>query len=396
MSTSHSDAVAAVPAGQPREVSVLDLALVILRHRLLVFGLPSAVAAAALAVSFLMPLKFTANAQMLLPQQQQSGAAALLGSLGGLAGAAAGAALKNPADQWIGFLKSRTVQDAMIERFHLRERYEAEYLFQARNTLGGSSVFTSGKDGMIDIAVTDREPKMAADMANAYIEELQKLSKTLAVSEAAQRRVFFEGQLKDAKDNLIKAETALRSSGINESALKTTPEAAVTALAQLRAQVTAAEVKVSVMRGQVTQTNPEFQVALSELSSLRDQLARVERNDSSASQKSGAEYISRYRDFKYYETLFELMARQYELAKSDEAKDGALIQVVDAALIPEWKSGPKRGLITVLTFMMTLTFTVIYVLLREAARNAARQNAAIAGKFQQLRQLLRPGRSATP
>lgn len=387
MSNALSDANAA-----PRQVSVLDLALVLLKHKRLVLGLPTAVAALTLGVTFLLTPKFTADAQMMLPQQQQSGAAALLGSLGGLAGAAAGAALKNPADQWIGLLKSRTVQDAMIARFKLRERYEVEYQFQARQTLSGNSVFTAGKDGLIDIAVTDTDPKTSADMANAYIEELQRLSKTLAVSEAAQRRVFFEGQLKDAKNNLVKAETALRGSGINESALKTSPEAAVAGLAQLRAQVTAAEVKVSVMRGQMTSNNPELQLALSELGSLRSQLARVERADGESAGKAGAEYVSRYRDFKYYETLFELMARQFELAKSDEAKDGALIQVVDPAQVPEWKSSPKRGLITALVFMMALTFTVIYVLLREAARNAALQDAQVASKLQLLRRQLRPGR----
>lgn len=366
---------------------MVDILLTLLAHKRLVLGLPLVVALVALGGTFLMRPAFTANAQLMVPQQQQSTAAALLGSLGGLAGAA-GAALKNPADQWIGLLKSRTVQDAMIQRFGLRERYEAEFQFQARTALSGNTVISAGKDGLIDIAVTDHDPKTAAAMANAYIEELQKLSKTLAVTEAAQRRVFFEGQFKDAKDNLIKAETALRGSGINESALKTSPEAAVSGLAQLRAQVTASEVKVSVMRRQMTANNPELQLAESELGSLRGQLARVQQADSDAATRTGGEYVSRFREFKYYETLFELMARQYELAKADEAKDGALIQVVDEAQVPEWKSSPKRGLITVLTFMMVLTFTIIYVLLREAARNAARADAVVASKLQRLKAAL--------
>lgn len=389
MHQSQENPLLEVPASPSEEISILDLALVLARRRKLLLGLPPAAGALALAASFLITPTFVASTRIMLPQQQQSSAAALLGSLGGFAGAAAGAAIKNPADQWIGLLKSRTVQDALISRYKLRERYAVEFQFLARNKLSNKTTINAGKDGLISIEVADHDPKIAAQMADTYVDELRKLSTVLAVTEAAQRRVFFETQLKDTKDNLIKAETTLRRSGVGESLLKTRPEVAAAGVAQLKAQVTAAEVRVSVMQGQMTPNNPEMQLAQSQLSSLRAQLARVERDDSNATGGSDAEYISRYRDFKYYETLFELMARQYELARSDEAKEGALIQVVDHAQIPELKSSPKRGMIALIAFAGTLTLTILYIFLAESATKTTREDPVHSKKLRQLKNLLR-------
>jgi uncharacterized protein involved in exopolysaccharide biosynthesis len=372
------------------EVSLLDLALVLFAHRWLVLGVPLGVALLVLGLSFLIPPKFAATTQIMLPQQQQSGAAALLGSLGGLGGGLGGAAgaiagLKNPADQWIGLLKSRTVQDGMVARFHLRERYVATYQFQARQTLEGLTQIKSGKDGLISISVEDTDPATATAMADAYIDELQKLSKTLAVTEAAQRRLFFETQLKEAKEQLIQAEVALRQSGVSESVLKTSPDAAVAVLAQIKAQVAAAEVKVAVLRGQFTADSAELKQAQLELASVRAQLTKAEQNDPKSAQGSGSEYVTRYREFKYQETLFELLARQFEMAKADEAKDGATIQVVDKATLPEWKSSPKRGMMTVLAGVLSLILCTAFVLIRQALRNARERDPVFAEKLKKLR-----------
>jgi tyrosine-protein kinase Etk/Wzc len=367
------------------EISWLDVALVLRQNLMILLVFPVVAGLLALAVSFLITPAFMASAKIMPPQQQQSTAAALLGSLGGLAGAAGAAGLKNPADQWIGLLKSRTIADAMVARFDLRTRYDSEFQFQARNALAGSTSINAGKDSLITIEVIDKDPKMAAEMADAYVEELQKISKTLAVSEAAQRRLFFEGQLNDAKKNLVEAETTLRASGVNASILKTNPEAAVGAIAQIKAQIASAEVQLSVMRGYLNSGSSEMQRALTELSSLRAQLTKADQKDSAADAASGSDYVGKYRNFKYYETLFELMARQYELAKADEAKDGALIQVVDAAQIPEWKTSPKRGVIAALTTVLALILAIAYVLARQSLMSAALKNPDFAAKLSALR-----------
>lgn len=345
------------------EVSLLDIAITLgSRIRLLCLA-PLVAGALTVGASFLMKPVYTAEAQI-MPPQQQSTAAALLGSLGGglasLGGSLAG--LKNPSDQWIALLKSRTIADALIDQYKLMDLYESEYRFLARESLDRSTRITSGKDGLITIEFDDVDPKRAAAVVTSYITELGELSKSLAVGEAAQRRVFFEKQLSDAKDNLTKAEEALRASGINTSVLKTSPDSAVAGLAQLKAQVTAQEVAVSVMRQSMTDNSIELQRALAELSSLRAQLARFDKTDIAAANAQGSSYVEKYRNFKYYETLFELMARQFELAKADEARDGALIQVVDAAEVPEYKSKPKRGMMGAIAAVGTFFLTALYIL----------------------------------
>jgi uncharacterized protein involved in exopolysaccharide biosynthesis len=364
---------------QDDEISLVEIVIELKRRARFIVLSPLLVGLLSFAGTYLITPTFTAAAQLLPPQQQQGAAAALLGSLSGLAGGMAGAAagLKNPGDQWVGLLKSRTVADALIKRFNLKEYYEKEFYFETRKKLEDNSKITAGKDSLIDIEVVDKDPKLAAELANAYVEELQNLSKTLAVSEASQRRVYFENQLKDAKDNLIKAETALRNSGVNASALKTNPEAALGGIAELKARITAAEVNLNVLRDSMTANSPAVKQATAELSSLRQQLRNAEASDVQA-QGDGGAYVQKFRDFKYYETLFEMMAKQYELAKADEAKDGALIQVVDAAQVPEWKSAPKRAVIAVISTILTLLLTILYVLIEPGLARLRAQTAQAA------------------
>lgn len=352
------------------EWSLIDITSILRTKLLILIAVPMVATGCAFAATYLIAPTFTASAQ-LMPPQQQSSASTLLGSLGSLAGAVAGGSiggLKNPSDQWVGLLKSRRIADALVERFKLQEIYESRYRVHARDALGSNSRIAAGKDGLIDIEVDDTSPERAALIANAYIEELQSLMKKLAVTEASQRRLFFEGQLKDAKDNLIKAETALKQGGINLSVLKTSPDASVSALAQLQAQVTAQEVTVSVMRNSMTSNNPDLRRAMTELNTLKQQLARVERADPAAATQDGGAYVSRFREFKYYETLFELVARQYELAKADEARDGTIIQVVDVAVAPELKSKPKRVLIAAVSGLAALMACIIFVFVNSALR----------------------------
>ena len=358
-----------VPASN--EVSLLDLAQIVADNlKLLTVG-PLAVGVTALAISFAIPPTYTAATKFLPPQQQQSLAAGMLsslGALGGLAGAAAG--LKNPADQYVAYLKSNSVQDALIERFKLQERYDEEFKVDTRKELSQNARITAGKDGIITIEVDDKQSQISAELANAHIEELQKLLGRLAVTEAQQRRLFFEKQLKQTQDKLTQAEQALRSSGVNASALKSNPQAAVTAVAQLQAQVTAQEVKVASLRGYLTESAPDFKQAMTELGALRAQLNKLENSSSKAGDDS--DYVARYREFKYQETLFDLFAKQYELAKVDEAREGAVIQVLDVAQPPERKSKPKKALIAILATLGSGFALLLYVFMRHGLRNASR------------------------
>jgi tyrosine-protein kinase Etk/Wzc len=354
------------------EISLLDLLQVIVDNlRLLVLG-PLVCGLAALGISFSITPTFTAKTQFLPPQQQQSAAASMLaslGALGGLAGSAAG--IKSPVDQYIAFMKSVTVLDALIERFKLKEKYEAKLKSDARMALTGSVRIASGKDGLISIEVDDKDPKFAADLANAHVEELRNLLSRLAVTEAQQRRMFFEKQLQITKENLAKADSALKSSGINSSVLKSSPSSAVETVARLKAGISVQEVKLGSMRNYLTESAPEFKQALNELASLKTQLAKAEKEEPAS--QGASDYVARYREFKYQETMFELFAKQFELAKVDESREGAVIQVLDVAEAPEKKTKPKKATIAIIATLAS-GFTLLLLVVVRSALNNASQN----------------------
>jgi len=174
------------------EISLIGILQVLADNLRSLVLIPLAVGVIVLIASFAITPTFTATATFLPPQQQQSSAFGMLQSLGalsGLAGAAAG--IKNPTDQYIGFLRSNAVQGAVVARFDLKARYEVEYLQKARELLKAKSRISAGKEGLINVEFDDKDPKFAAEVANGYVEELGELLNRLAITEAQQRRVFF-------------------------------------------------------------------------------------------------------------------------------------------------------------------------------------------------------------
>lgn len=367
-------------------IDLLDLALPLLQHWKLLLVAPLLVGLAALGASYLIAPTFTSRTVFLPPQQQQSAAASALASLGalsGLAGAAAG--VKSPADQYVALLQSATVTDRLIDEFKLMQVYDSKYRFEARKALADNTRVSIGKkDGLITVEVDDVVPQRAADIANRHVDELRRLSAGLALTEAQQRRTFFGDQLKKTRDELIVAQQALQASGFNAGALKAEPRAAAESYARLKAEVTAAEVRLQTLRRSLADNATEVQQAQTLLGALRGQLSKAE---ASTNTPGSADYVSKYREFKYQETLFDLFSRQYEMARLDESREGALIQVVDVAKPAEHKSKPKRALIAVATTLLTLLALCIFVVMRHFWRqSAARPENAV--KLAQLRAAL--------
>jgi uncharacterized protein involved in exopolysaccharide biosynthesis len=344
-------------------LGLLDIVNALRQQARWLIAAPIVVGSLAFGGSYLIPPTFTATTTFLPPQQQQSAAAAALsqlGALGALAGAGAG--VKSPADQYIALMQSVTVSDRLLDKFDLMKVYEAKFRFEARKTLAKNVATSAGKrDGLISVSVDDTDPERAAAMANQYVQELRLLTNTLALSEAQQRRAFFEDHLKKTRDQLAQSQQALQQSGFNSGAMRTEPKLAADAYARLQAEVTNAEIKLQTLQRSLAESAPEIQQQRTLISALKGQLARVEVPNRDLS-NGNADYISKYRDFKYQESLFELFSRQYEMAKVDESREGALIQVIDAAQVPEWKSKPKRATLAVgaaaLAFLLTAAWAV--------------------------------------
>jgi uncharacterized protein involved in exopolysaccharide biosynthesis len=359
-------------------ISFVDFLVFVVKHRSLLISFPLLALVAATIIALLLPNWYTAAARMLPPQQSQTNAVAILGQLGALAGGAAQSlGVKNPNDIYIAMLKSNAVADSLIERFNLKAVYGEERLIDTRKELARNSMIYSTREGVITIEVEDQDPDRAAHMANAYIEELRNLTVRLAVSEASQRRLFFEIQVKKVKDDLTNAEHNLKA--FAQKAGLVSPEGqvglTVAAAAALRAQITAKEVQLSAVRTFATDSNPDVQRITHEIAGLRAELAKMEKNTNvergdvivpmGAATEIGLEYIRKYRDVKYYETLYGALARQLEIAKIDEAKDATLIQVLDAALPPEVKSKPRRFLIIAISTIVAGVLALVAIVLWE-------------------------------
>jgi len=356
------------------------------RIRLLVLG-PLAVGVLAFGAASLLRPTFTATTSFLPPQQSQTSAAAsAMASLGSLATLAGGTgALRTPADQYVAFLQSATVSDRIIDHFNLMQVYDAELRVDARNALSHRVRASVGKkDGLITVEVDDSTPQRAADIANRYVEELRRMTGTIAVTEAQQRRLFFEQQLTQTQKKLVQAQQAMQSSGVSEGALKAEPRAAAEGYARLKAELTAAEVRLQTLRGSLADPTSEVQQQLAAVAALRGQLGKLEQN---TDVQRGPDYITKYREFKYQETLFELYARQYELARVDESREGSLVQVVDPATPPERKSKPKRSVIALVATLLSALAMTITVLIRHAWRRSA-ADPATAGRIARLRSAL--------
>jgi tyrosine-protein kinase Etk/Wzc len=348
-----------------QQVHLLDV-LIILANRwrfILWFTLGAAILTT--IIVFLVPNKYTATTVVLPPNQNSSMSTALLGQLGGggplasLAGATLG--MRNSADMYVSLFRSRTVEDTLIQRFGLMSRYHEKNMVDARKKFEDRTTVVLGvKDGLIRINVTDRDPNFAAQLANAYVDEFRKHTDSLTITEASQRRAFFQQQLLEANDNLTRAEQGLKkteqSTGVLQ--LDSQARALIESAAVLRGQITAKEVQLQAMRSYVTEDNPQYMMAEQELDALKAQLSKVAGPGANTNAdidisktnipESGMEYMNNLRDVRYYETIADLIAKQFEAAKIDEARQGTL-EVSDIAVPPDKKSSPHRGLIAVVT-----------------------------------------------
>jgi len=391
---------------QPADgISLLDLAIVLAKHKRLIIGFPLAVTVIVIGLSFLIPNVYTATTRILPPQSSTSSASMLLGQLGALSGLAGGAAgVKSPSDLYIGMLKSRTVADKVIARFDLQKIYDEKLLSKTRSMLEQRTTITAGKDGIIAVDFDDEDPARAADIANAYADELMKLTTALAVTEASQRRLFFERQLVQAKDNLTRTEVAARQALQKGGLVKVDEQgrAMVETTARLRAQIAVKEVQMGTMRTFAAEGNPDLQRAQQELDALKREASRIEGASdfdpadfkAPGARNTGISNLGLLRDMKYYETVYELMAKQFELAKIDEAKDSSILQVIDKAILPDRKSKPKRLVAALVSAVIAGFIAIVWALVWEAA-DRAKGNPAQAERLRRLKSHFRLGRGST-
>lgn len=343
------------------DLNLVDLVRVVINRWRFVAAGALLIGAAAFGASFLMTPQFTAKTTF-LPPQGNSGSAlnAALSSLGPLAGLGAGAGNGKSAETYVAILNSRTVGDRLVEHHKLKELYKAKYQFEAFDALKSRTrIEYSRRDGIISLEFDDTDPVRAAKVANDYVNELKVLTSSMALTEAQRRRAFFEDQLNKAKKTLAEAQAALQGSGFDSGALRAEPRAAAEEYGRIKAQLTTIEVTLDAARSRLADSSPEVKGMAATASSLRQRLQALE-HETDPTRKQ--DYVSRYREFKYQEALYEQLAKQFEAARMEESREDNTIQVIDPALTPEWKSKPKRasiGLAATLIAALILSAAVI-------------------------------------
>jgi tyrosine-protein kinase Etk/Wzc len=404
---SFPDECSQQPSAPRQEVGLIEILTQLARRRWLIAKITATAMLAGTALALLLPVRYTALTRLMPPQQAQSAASMMMNqlaasgasSLAGIAGAGGGLSLKNPNDIYIGLLTSRPVADALIDRFGLKKAYGARDMTGARKKLAEYTAVATDKNGFIAVAVTDRDRHRAAEMANAYTAELRALSRNLAVTEASARRIFYEEQLTEARGALVRAELDFeqvqQKKGLVQ--LDAQAKAMIEGLALLRAQVAAREVEVQALRSYSTEHNPELELAEGELASLRAEAARLEQRNHSSGfgdlglrdvPGAGMEYLRAEHELKYRQAMYDMLMKQLDAARLDEAKDAAIIQVVEAAIEPDRRSSPKRALIIVLTTLLGLLSGCIVALILWWEELAPLYPRA-AGRIQELRNALR-------
>jgi tyrosine-protein kinase Etk/Wzc len=364
------------------EIYILDLLIILSRRRKFILWFTLGSAILAVIMTLLIPNRYTAETVVLPPGQNSSMSSALLGQLGGSGAlasvAGAGLGIKNPGDMYVSLFRGRTIEDSVVQRFGLMGRYRTKKLSEARTAFEVRSTVALGvKDGLIRISVTDRDPKLAAEIANGYVDEFRRLSANLAITEASQRRTFLQQQLLEANENLAAAEEAMKHTEQSTGVLQIDSQSRslIESAAILRAQIGAKEVQLQGMRSYATEDNPEIVEANQQLAALKAQLAQLSGKGGNSSSdfiipkgnipEAEMEYIRRLRDVKYYETIAELIAKQFEMAKLDEAREGAIIQVADMAVPPDTKSAPHRAFIVALMTLLAFFVGVLLVLVAD-------------------------------
>ena len=355
------------------DINFLDLLIALGQEKWTLFVVTFLAALTGVVVSLITPATYISRASIMPSQQSGGGGGGLasLASLGSLAGLAGLGALSNMAtgikstdEMYIALMRSQSVQSALIEQLKLKERYSAKNTDEARLALSSNvAILAQKKTGMLLIEAQDKDPEFAAQLANAQVKELNVILSRLAVTEAQQRRAYYEQQIVKIQTKIPQLEfefkDAQKSSGLEVASL-------LSEAGTLPGHIAAKELQLQVLSRFATGQNPELKRLAVEISALRAQMAKYElsktaQKNSEQSQpgqtleNARTNFVQKatqaYNTLKIQEALLDGYVKQLELAKEDEAKEGPAVQVVDEARAPEIRAKPERR-------KMVLAYTV--------------------------------------
>ena len=366
------------------EINLLDVLIAIGQEKLTVVVVTLLAAISGVVISLITPPTYVARTSI-MPAQQSGGASALAG-LSGLAGLAGlpgvSGGVKSSDQMYIAFMRSQSVQISLIDQLKLKERYGSKNLEEARMSLTSRVTISSDKSsGLLVIEAQDGDPEFASQLANQHVHELNVILSRLAITEAQQRRLYYEQQVAKTQQNLpvleIRFKEAQKKSGVEVASL-------LSESSSLPGQIAAKELQLQILSRFATAQNPEMKRLSTEISAIRSQLSRYELAHAQAKGSGKAsttgtvkvtspyqqEAAQAYTTLKIQETLLDGFVRQLEVAKIDEAKEGPAVQVLDVARAPEIRAQPQRRKMVTAYTVTGLVIGLVLALLKALLHHA--------------------------
>lgn len=345
---------------------------VALKHKRFIWRIVAAFFFLSIIVSLLLPKMFASTTKILPPQQTNPFSLSIASQLpAGLRGLSSGfLGIRSTSNLWVGILKSQNISDSIIDKFNLKKLYVKKRIEDTREELSKRvSIVKSRKDSIISITVKDRIPERAAQMANAFVEELDRINMNIIMSSGKRARIFLEKRIKNVKEELVKSEDALKAFQEKNKAVKLDAQskAVFETIGKIKGNLISKEVELQTLLSYATPTNPQVEILNTRINELKKKLRELEEGEKGGinpRQKNifipiaimpdiGLKYARLLRNLKIQETLYELLTQQYEIARIQEAKDSPTIQILDRAKVPEKKVSPKRTLIVLLSTLVS-------------------------------------------
>lgn len=365
------------------EINLIEYLKILVKRKRIIGLIITGAFVLSVIISLILPIKYASTTSILPPQQEGSLASGLMSQLPGGLGSLAGGVLgsKSPSDIWMGILRSKNLRDAVIVRFDLKNVFNTKTIEATRDILGSMVKIEKSKEDIISITAESKDPKLAATLANAFVEELDRINKNIVTTSGRRTRIFIETRLNEAKEELTKAEDNIKAFQEKNRAVKLDDQskAIIEAIGTLKGHLMAKEVELQTLLSYATPSNPMAEILKTEVDELKKRLKELEEGNNIQGKSSSKnifiptneipalslQYVRLLRDAKVQQTLFELLTQQYEIAKIQEAKDTPTIQVLDVAKVPEQRSKPSRGSIVLLSVIVASILSVFMAFFME-------------------------------
>ena len=353
------------------EIDLIELFKAIWKKKWLIFVFMVLGTGLGLAYALYLPFIYKAEAKI-MPQSGAEGGrmrslAAQYGGIASMMGISMPEGLGGMGAVFIDILNSNFLVDRIIDRFNLMEEYNQKYRLSARKAVlknFEAEIDTKGS-GVITVSYKHNDPNRAAEILNAFIEELQKKTQDMSFSYEKQKRVFYESHLAESQRELVEAEEALMKYQQTTGAIALDKQTSklIDAMSDLRAQIAAKNSEIATLKSYLTSNNPRVKFAQSQLESIQRELKKLEEEQKWTADRTlanegmllageipeaGLESQRLARNVNVARGKYEFMRGQYESARLGESSEFSTVAVIDPPLPPDYKDGPSRAKITLI------------------------------------------------